>query len=208
VVDDVKEGSLDSDTWPAEYDPINQNAENYISLVVRTSQDEKLILPALVGAIHEIDPGIGAMNEITMVQRINESQTAYLHRSSAWLVGGFAAMALLLGVVGLYGVIAYSVSQRTREIGVRMALGAQQSSVYRMILKEAGWLTGFGIVAGLMCSIAVGTLMRKLLFGIHTWDVSTLAAVAVLLGVSALLASYFPARRAASVNPVEALRAE
>jgi len=100
------------------------------------------------------------------------------------------------------------VSQRTREIGVRMALGAQQSSVYRMILKEAGWLTGFGIVAGLGCSIAVATLMRKLLFGIHTWDVSTLAAVALLLGVSALLASYFPARRAASVNPVEALRAE
>ena len=208
VVDDVKEGSLDSEIMPAQYDPINQNSESYISLVVRTSQDEKLILPALVGAIHEIDPGIGAMNEITMVQRINESQTAYLHRSSAWLVGGFAAMALLLGVVGLYGVIAYSVSQRTREIGVRMALGAQQSSVYRMILKEAGWLTGFGIVAGLVCSIAVGTLMRKVLFGIHTWDVSTLAAVALLLGVSALLASYFPARRAASVNPVEALRAE
>jgi predicted permease len=208
VVDDVKEGSLDSEVWPAQYDPINQNAESYVSLVVRTSQDEKLVLPALVGAIHEIDPGIGAINEITMVQRINESQTAYLHRSSAWLVGGFAAMALLLGVVGLYGVIAYSVSQRTREIGVRMALGAQQSSVYRMILKEAGWLTGFGIVAGLMCSIAVATLMRKLLFGIHTWDVSTLAAVALVLGTSALLASYFPARRAASVNPVEALRAE
>jgi ABC-type antimicrobial peptide transport system permease subunit len=208
VVDDVKEGSLDSEIWPAEYDPLNQNAENYVSLVVRTTQDEKLVLPALVGAIHEIDPGIGAIDEITMAQRINQSQTAYLHRSSAWLVGGFAAMALLLGVVGLYGVIAYSVSQRTREIGVRMALGAQQSSVYRMILKEAGWLTGFGIVAGLVCSIAAATLMRKLLFGIHTWDVSTLDAVALLLGVSALLASYFPARRAASVNPVEALRAE
>jgi macrolide transport system ATP-binding/permease protein len=208
VVDDVKEGSLDSEIWPAEYDPTNQNANHYISLVVRTSQDEKLVLPALVGAIHEIDPGIGAIDEITMVERINESQTAYMHRSSAWLVGGFAAMALVLGVVGLYGVIAYSVSQRTREIGVRMALGAQQSSVYRMILKEAGWLTGFGIVAGLMCSIAVATLMRKVLFGIHTWDVSTLAAVALLLSVSALLASYFPARRAASVNPVEALRAE
>jgi predicted permease len=208
VVDDVKEGSLDSEIWPAEYDPWNQNAETYASLVVRTSQDEKLVLPSLVGAIHEIDPGIGAINEITLAQRINESQTAYLHRSSAWLVGGFAALALLLGVVGLYGVIAYSVSQRTREIGVRMALGAQQSSVYRMILKEAGWLTGFGIVAGLLCSIAVGTLMRKVLFGVHTWDVSTLAAVAVLLSASALLASYFPARRAASVNPVEALRAE
>jgi ABC-type antimicrobial peptide transport system permease subunit len=89
-----------------------------------------------------------------------------------------------------------------------MALGAQQSSVYRMILKEAGWLTGVGIVAGLLCSIAVTTLMRKLLFGVHAWDMSTLAAVAVVLGASALLASYFPARRAASVNPVEALRAE
>jgi predicted permease len=208
VVDDVKEGSLDSEVWPAEYDPINQNADNYISLVVRTTQDEKLILPALVGAIHEIDPGIGVRNEITMAQRISESQTAYLHRSSAWLVGGFAGLALLLGMAGLYGVIAYSVSQRTREIGVRMALGAQQSSVYRMILKEAGWLTCAGIVAGLVCSVAVATLMQKVLFGIHSWDVSTLVGVALVLGAAALLASYFPARRAASVNPVEALRAE
>jgi macrolide transport system ATP-binding/permease protein len=208
VVDDVKEGSLDSEIWPAEYTPINQDSDTYVGLVVRTTQAEKSVLPALSTTIHQIDPGIGVLGDATMMQRINDSQTAYLHRSSAWLVGGFAALALLLGVVGLYGVIAYSVSQRTREIGVRMALGAPQSSVYRMVLTEAGWLTGVGIVAGLLCSIAVATLMRKLLFGIHSWDVSTLAAVAVLLGASALLASYFPARRAASVNPVEALRAE
>src|SRR5882757_1639781 len=208
VVDDVKEGSLDSEIWPAEYDPTNQNADDYVSLIVRTSQDEKLVLPALVGAIHEIDPGIGAINEITMVQRIKDSQTAYLHRSSAWLVGGFAGLALLLGVVGLYGVIAYSVSQRTREIGVRMALGAQRSSVYQLIMKEAGWLTAVGIVAGLVCSVAATTLMRKLLFGVSSWDASTLAVVAGVLGGCALLASYIPARRAASVNPVEALRAE
>jgi macrolide transport system ATP-binding/permease protein len=208
VVDDVKEGSLDSEIWPAEYTPINQDGDTYVGLVVRTTQAEKSVLPALSTTIHQIDPGIGVLGDATMMQRINESQTAYLHRSSAWLVGGFAALALLLGVVGLYGVIAYSVSQRTREIGVRMALGAPQSSVYRMVLTEAGWLTGVGIVAGLLCSIAVATLMRKLLFGIHSWDVSTLAAVALLLAASALLASYFPARRAASVNPVEALRAE
>ena len=158
--------------------------------------------------VHQVDPGIGVTNETTMTERINNSQTAYLHRSAAWLVGGFAALALLLGVVGLYGVIAYSVSQRTREIGVRMALGAQQSSVYRMVLKEAGRLTGIGIIAGLMCSIAVATLMQNLLFGVRSWDVSTLSVVAILLGASALLASYFPARRAASVNPMEALRAE
>ncbi len=208
VVDDVKEGSLDSEIWPAEYDPTNQNADTYVSLVVRTSQDEKLVLPALVGAIHEIDPGIGAINEVTMVQLINDSQTAYLHRSSTWLVGGFAALALLLSVVGLYGVIAYSVSQRTREIGVRMALGAQRGSVYRMVLKEAGWLIAAGMVVGLACSVGVGLMMGTLLFGVHAWDAPTLAGVAMVLGVFALIASYVPARRAASVNPMEALRAE
>ncbi len=208
VVDDVREASPDSEIWPAEYTPLNQNTDTYLGLVVRTSQAEKSVLPALSSTVHQIDHGIGVLDEATMLQRINESQTAYLHRSSAWLVGGFAALALLLGVVGLYGVIAYSVSQRTREIGVRMALGAQQSSVYRMILKEAGRLTGIGIVAGLVCSVVVATLMQKLLFGVRSWDMSTLTAVALLLGAAALLASYFPARRAASVNPVEALRAE
>jgi ABC-type antimicrobial peptide transport system permease subunit len=143
-----------------------------------------------------------------MVAHINESNSAYLHRSTAWLVGGFAALALILGVVGLYGVIAYSVSQRTREIGVRMALGAQKAMVYRLIFKEAGRLTVLGIAAGLVLSVAAATLVSKLLFGIHSWDVGTLAGAAGVLTVSALAASYIPARRAAAVNPVEALRAE
>jgi macrolide transport system ATP-binding/permease protein len=208
VVDDVKESSLDAEIWPAEYLPFNQNADKYFTLVARTSQDPASVLPEIDAAIRKIDPEIGTMGEATMEQYINDSPTAYLHRSSAWLVGGFAALALLLGVVGLYGVIAYSVSQRTREIGVRMALGAQRASVYQLILKEAGWLTLFGIAAGLACSIGAATLIRSLLFGVTTWDVSTLAAVAAVLGVCAMLASYFPARRAASVNPVEALRAE
>jgi len=89
-----------------------------------------------------------------------------------------------------------------------MALGAQRISVYQLILKEAGWLIALGIVAGLGGSLAVTTLMGKLLFGVRAWDVPTLTAVALLLGISAMLASYIPARRAASVNPVEALRAE
>jgi len=143
-----------------------------------------------------------------MEDRINRSQSTYLHRSSAWLVGGFAALALLLGVVGLYGVTAYSVSQRTREIGVRMALGAQRSSVYQLILKEAGKLISVGVLAVLVCSVATASLMRKFLFGTQPWDTGTLAGVAVVLAVSALLAGYIPAHRAASVDPVEALRAE
>jgi ABC-type antimicrobial peptide transport system permease subunit len=117
-------------------------------------------------------------------------------------------MALLLGVVGLYGVIAYSVDQRTREIGVRMALGAQRSAVSGMVLREALRLVVIGIGAGVLGSLATAGLLRPLLFGVGPWDATTLGGVAVLLGAAAMLASYLPARRAASVNPVEALRAE
>ena len=208
VVDDIREGSLDEHIWPAEYEPFSQSPDTFFSVIARTSQPEQTVLPEMSAAIRRIDPSIGTRNESTMNERINNSQTAALHRSSAWLVGGFAALALLLSVVGLYGVIAYSVSQRTREIGVRMALGAQRSSVYGLILKEAGWLTGIGILAGLACAVGAASLMRSLLFGVRSWDVSTLAAVALVLGLFAMLASYIPARRAASVNPVEALRTE
>jgi ABC-type antimicrobial peptide transport system permease subunit len=143
-----------------------------------------------------------------MAQKANNAPTVYLRRSATWLVGAFAAVALLLGVVGLYGVIAYSVSQRTREIGVRIALGAQRSSVYRLILKEAGALALAGIVIGTGCAVIAASLMRKLLFGTPPWDVTTLVSVAAVLGASALLASFLPARRAASVDPISALRAE
>jgi len=208
IVEDVKDGSLDSEIWPAVYYPFNQNNDTYFSLAVRTSQAEKSILPTLVATVHEIDPGIGTMDIASMTDRINDSPTAYLHRSSAWLVGGFAFVALLLGVVGLYGVIAYSVSQRTREIGVRMALGAQRRSVYQLIMKEAGWLAAVGIGVGLACSVGAATLIRGLLFGVRTWDAATLATVAMVLAISALLASYIPARRAAKVDPMVALRYE
>ena len=208
VVDDIRESSLDEEIWPAVYHPFNQDPDNYLEVIVRTSHAEQSVLPALVDAIRKVDPNIGTRNEQSMMQRINDSPTAYIQRSAACLVGGFAALALLLGVVGLYGVIAYSVSQRTREIGVRMALGAQRSSVYQLILKEAGLLTVLGVAAGLACSIAAATFMGKLLFGVRSWDLLTLTSVALLLGFSALVGSFIPARRAASVNPVDALRAE
>jgi ABC-type antimicrobial peptide transport system permease subunit len=143
-----------------------------------------------------------------MTQAVNESQAAYVRRSSAALVGGFAALAWVMVVVGLYGVVAFSVGPMTREIGVRMALGAARSAVYRLILREAGRLITAGMVIGLACAVAAATVMRGLLFGVRSWDVPTLSLVAAVLGLSALLASYIPARRAASVNPVDALRAE
>jgi ABC-type antimicrobial peptide transport system permease subunit len=143
-----------------------------------------------------------------MTARINNAPSVYLRRSSTWLVGGFAAVALLLGVVGLYGGIAYSVSQRTREIGVRIAPGAQRGTVYRLIIREAGVLALTGIVIGTGWAILAASLMRKLLFGTPPWDLTTLVSVASILGASALLASFLPARRAASLDPISALRAE
>jgi macrolide transport system ATP-binding/permease protein len=208
IVDDIKEGPLDEEVQPVLYTPFNQEPGNLFFVVVRTVQPPQELLKSLQGTVHRIDPDILTFDPETMEDHINRSQSTYLHRSSAWLVGGFAAIALLLGVVGLYGVIAYSVSQRTREIGVRMALGAQRSSVYQMVLREAGRLTAVGIMAGLICSVGAADLLRKLLYATEPWDAPTLVGVAAVLVVSALLASYIPARRAASVDPVKALRSE
>jgi macrolide transport system ATP-binding/permease protein len=208
VVDDFREGPLDEEIWPAIYYPMYQSPDNFVGAVVRTKGSEASLLPALAATVHNLDRDLGIVDETTMSLRIEGSQAAYLHRSATWMVGSFATLAALLGVVGLYGVVAYSVGQRTREIGVRMALGAQRGTIYGLVLKEAARLTALGVAAGLLCSVAVLSLMGKLLFQVKAWDAPTLLGVAMLLGVAALLASYLPAHRAASVNPVEALRAE
>ena len=208
IVDDIREGPLDAAIPPVLYLPFDQSPDDDFDLVVRTSQDDRALLPLLAATVRQIDPGIVPLRGMTMNAKIQDSPSAYLHRSLAWLVGGFAALALLLGVVGLYGVVAYSVSQRSREIGIRMALGAQPRSIYRMVLREAGWLVAFGTAIGALCSVGAANLMRGLLFGVRTWDLPTLAGVALVLSAAALLASLIPARRAASLNPVEALRAE
>ena len=208
IVDNLREGALDAEIRPAIYQPFNQHPDTEFDLAVRTAQTPQSILPSLAAAVREVDPEAVTSTPISMEDRIRDSSSAYMHRSAAWLVGGFAALALLLGVIGMYGVIAYSVSQRTREIGVRMALGAQRPAVYGLILQEACMLSAIGIGCGLLCSLASATLIQKLLFETPPRDVPTLAAVAILLGSASLLASYFPARRAASVDPIEALRAE
>ena len=208
VVSDVHEGALDATVAPTEYFPLNQTGDSSFTLVVRTRQDATALLPELVAMLHQIDPNLGVSDEGTLFAKIEGTQAALLHRFAAWLIGGFAGVALVLGVVGLYGVIAYSVSQRTREIGVRMALGAQRNAVYGLVMRQAGWLTVTGLALGLAGAVGGATLIRKMLFGVAAWDTVTLVAVAAVLGAAAMVASFVPAQRAASVDPVRALRSE
>jgi macrolide transport system ATP-binding/permease protein len=208
VIDDIKDGPLDTKQVAAVYTPLNQNPANDLYVTLRTSQAEETMLPAMVRVVHQIHGGLVADGEDTMANRINSSEAAYLHRSAAWIVAAFAALALLLGTVGLYGVISYSVGRRTREIGVRMALGARRSEVYRLILMEASRLATLGIGGGILCSLATAGVLRRMLYGVGPWDMATLFSVVCVLVVSTLVASYMPARRAASIEPTKALRSE
>lgn len=208
VIADIKQNSLSKSGRPDVYTPFAQSPDAGFAIAIRTQQQPASVLPLVIAALHEINPKIFVDSPATMTEIIQSSWAAYIHRVMAWLAGGFAALALLLSAIGLYGVIAYSVSRRTREIGVRMALGATRGSVYQLILTEAGWLILLGIVIGVCGAIAAAALMRSLLFGVRSWDVSILSAVATVMAFSALIASYVPARRAASVDPLTALRHE
>jgi predicted permease len=205
IVGDIKDGPPETPALPSAYVPFDQSA---FRLLVRTAQSEHTVLPSVISAVHEVQRGLLIEGPTTMTEQMNRLPSTSLNRSSAWLVGGFACVALVLGLVGLYGVVAYAVGQRTREIGVRMALGAPRRSVYRLVLGDAGRLVVLGTAVGLAAAVGLTTLMRHLLFGVRSWDPATLVVVSTVLIVSGLLASYLPARRAASVNPIEVLRAE
>jgi ABC-type antimicrobial peptide transport system permease subunit len=177
-------------------------------VLARTARDERALLPAIERAIRALGSDIGTRDPGAMRDRIAESPVAALRSSAAWLAGGFAVLALVLSVIGLYGVVAYSVGQRTREIGLRMAMGAERGSVYRLVLGDAGRLVGLGILVGTLGAVGSARLFETLLFATNPWDAPTLVGVAVLLAAAGALASYLPARRAASVNPIDALRVE
>ncbi len=208
VVRDIRDGALDSEIWPTEFHPFTQDPSTYFSAIALTSQKPESILPQLRSAIKQTRSDIGMRNETTMEALINNSMTAYIHRSSAWLVSGFAILAFVLGILGLYGVVAYSVAQRTREFGVRIALGAERAAIYHLVLSEAAWLAVAGICVGAAGSLVAGMLARNMLFHVSYGDTQTLLLAAVLLGATALAASFVPAFRATRINPVEALRTE
>jgi len=205
IVDDIKDGPPETPPIPAAYVPFDGID---FGLVVRTLQTDGSPLPSLAAAIREVRPGLLVSGATSMMERLNRLPSTSLRRSAAWLAGGFAVIAFSLSVFGLYGVVAYSVSQRRREIGVRMALGARSRSVQQLVVGEAAWLVVSGTALGMICAVAAAALMRRMMFGVYGWDVPTLVTVAAVFICSALLASYIPARRAASVNPIAVLRDE
>jgi ABC-type antimicrobial peptide transport system permease subunit len=166
------------------------------------------LIPELKAAIHGIDPDAVTFDTHTMEERIQLSPATFLHRYPAWLASGFAALALLLGSLGLYGVVAYSVSQRTQEIGIRMALGAQRGQVLRMVLSQGLKLILPGIVIGAVAATAAASLVRSMLFAVTIADPLIYAGVTVLLAAVTLMASFIPARQATKVEPMVALRYE
>lgn len=207
-IEDVHESALDVPPGPAEYFPLRQILDRGFHIVVRTRQDPVALLSSVTATLRRINNGIAVSNGTTIDDTIDETQAALLHRFSAWLIGGFAAAALILSVVGLYGVISYSVRQRRREIGVRIALGAQRAAIYTLVLGQAGWLIGIGLALGLIGSVIASRLLRRLLFGVKEWDPMTLSCISAMLAVVSLAAVFLPARRAAFVDPAEVLRTE
>ena len=177
-----------------------------LTLVVRTAGDPRALEPALREAVRAIDPAQPVFGVQTMEESVSRSLGD--RRFSLSLLGAFAALAVVLALVGIYGVMSYSVSQRTREIGIRMALGAAQSHVLGLVVAQGAKLAALGVAIGITVALALSRVLRTLLFGVTATDPVTYAVIGIALAVVALGACWLPARRAARVDPAIALRAE
>jgi putative ABC transport system permease protein len=208
VVADSRQMSLEEAVVPEMNFPMAQ-AANFLrrfNLLVRTDTEPTSLLPAIRGVVAKLDPQLPLYNVITLQKAVDDSLS--VGRFALYVLGLFAVVALILAVSGIYGVIGHAVNQRTREIGIRMALGAARRDVFRLILGEGGKLAVAGVAIGIVTSYLVTQFLRALLYGITPTDPLTFGAVAFLLLLTALLACYFPARRASRVDPVVALRSE
>ncbi|MGD0428048.1 MAG: ABC transporter permease [Candidatus Acidiferrales bacterium] len=203
VVKDIKSDGLDINGVPHIYVSTYQDSSKELSVVLRTSLPATVLEPQIRHEIQSIDPSLPVFNVSSMNAILDRSLAS--RRFSADLVGGFAGLAVLLASIGIYGLLAYTVSQRSREIGIRMALGARRGDILRMFLRKGVALAGLGIVAGLVCSAFAASMMASLLYGVRPHDPAVFLIVPLLLFAIAILASYLPARRATMVDPIIAL---
>jgi predicted permease len=203
IVKDIKSDGLDIDGVPHIYVSTYQDSSKELSVVLRTSLPATVLEPQIRHEIQSIDPGLPVFNVSSMNDILDRSLAS--RRFSADLVGGFAGLAVLLASIGIYGLLAYMVSQRSREIGIRMALGARRDDILRMFLGKGVALAGLGIVAGLVVSASTASMMASLLYGVRPHDPAVFLIVPLLLFAIAVLASYLPARRATMVDPIIAL---
>jgi putative ABC transport system permease protein len=206
VAADVKQFGLDRETPIALYFHQKQSASPFFTLAVRTTSDPLKLAGEIRSQVWSLDKNLAVSGVQTMEQVV--SSTVSTPRITLILIGTFAATALLLAALGLYGVISYSTAQRTNEIGIRMALGAERKHVLQMIVKQGVVLACIGVVVGLIGALALSRLMDRLLFGVSSTDPVTFLAISVVLGAIALISSYIPAQRASKVDPVVALRYE
>ena len=204
VVKDIKSDGLDIDGIPHIYVSTYQDNGKRLSVVLRTSLPATQLEPQIRHEIQSIDPGLPVFGVSSMNDVLDRSLAS--RRFSADLVGGFAALAVLLASIGIYGLLAYLVGQRSREIGIRMALGARRDDILKMFLRKGVALAGVGIVAGVVFSASTASLMASLLYGVRPRDPAVFLIVPLLLLGVAAVASYLPARRATKVDPVIALR--
>ena len=204
IVKDIKSDGLDIDGVPHIYVPIFQNPGRILSVVLRTSLTATTLEPQIRREIQSIDPGLPVFGVSSMNDIIDGSLAS--RRFSATLVAGFAGVALLLAAIGIYGLLAYMVGQRSREIGVRMALGARRADILKLFLQKGVVLAGVGIMAGVIFAASTTSLMASLLYGVRPHDPDVFVVVPLLLLAVAVLASYLPARRATKVDPMNALR--
>lgn len=205
VVQDGKYAGLNEDPKPFVSRPLWQSDVGSTSVIVRTEDDPQRLIAAVRREVQEMDSHI-PMSGDTLVEKLSLPKLPA--RIAASILGGFGLLALALAAIGIYGVISYAVSTRTREIGIRMALGAQKADVLRLVLGQGMTLTLIGVAIGLSAALVLTRLMKSLLFGVSATDPATFAAASLLLAVVALLACYLPARRAARVDPMDALRHE
>jgi predicted permease len=205
VVADHKGKDMREDGWPRTYWPLMQHQNpDHIAFYLRTESEPKGLLPGVLGVVREIDPELAVFHAKTVERQLEE--THFIERLFARLSATFALLATLIAAIGLYGIAAFSVARRTREIGVRIALGAQRNGVFKMVMHEALALALLGALIGLPLALGVGKLVEAQLYGVPAIDPIVTAGASMALLAASALAGYLPARRAMRISPVQALR--